>query len=440
MWAVLAQDFANGVFYRPLLSDAGYGGTRYFPLSFVLHGLLMRAGLPIAASGHLVSVGALAALASGVYALSRRSGVERRLAMGVAGLVVLTLPFQIALTRIAGDALPAALNVWALVLCLPVESAKPKQLAGATVLFVLAFAAKMTTVFGAAAAVIALWLQGRRRASVAVAGASALGFALVLATIHGASAGRFLESVRIINQESGWSLGRGLKLFFARLQTDLPIYLLVLGTLVFGPRSRWRELPMLAFVTTTLATMVIFTSPGTDTNHLIDICAVSVTALGIFLQRAQVRSWLAAGVVGLGGTAALSLLGALGFSYFGTSTDQRPVSQALLGKVGPGPKPLLAQSAWLPLLASEPVVLMDPWNFILAAQVRPELRRHLFEQLRTHAFRAVVLDQALGEYVGTPDDAHPKDALGPGFNDALTGSYVHSAEVDSRHVWIPRTQ
>src|SRR5690349_3712070 len=38
VWATLADDVAHGVVYRPLVSDLGYGGTRYFPLYFTLHG------------------------------------------------------------------------------------------------------------------------------------------------------------------------------------------------------------------------------------------------------------------------------------------------------------------------------------------------------------------------------------------------------------------
>ena len=43
VWTGLAWDFAHGEFYRPLLGPWGYGGTRYMPLFFVAHGLLIRA-------------------------------------------------------------------------------------------------------------------------------------------------------------------------------------------------------------------------------------------------------------------------------------------------------------------------------------------------------------------------------------------------------------
>src|SRR5581483_12074879 len=43
VWAALAWDVAHGRLYRPLLSAAGYGGTRYMPLLFVAYGGLLRA-------------------------------------------------------------------------------------------------------------------------------------------------------------------------------------------------------------------------------------------------------------------------------------------------------------------------------------------------------------------------------------------------------------
>ena len=43
-WTALAWDFAHGEFYRPPLGPEGYGGTRYTPLLFVVHGLLIRPG------------------------------------------------------------------------------------------------------------------------------------------------------------------------------------------------------------------------------------------------------------------------------------------------------------------------------------------------------------------------------------------------------------
>src|SRR5262245_65670504 len=57
----LAVDLTHGVFYRPLLDDSGIGGTRYFPLVFVLNAGLIRLGFsPYIAGDTIALVGASA--------------------------------------------------------------------------------------------------------------------------------------------------------------------------------------------------------------------------------------------------------------------------------------------------------------------------------------------------------------------------------------------
>src|SRR4051794_31465714 len=48
VWATLASDLRDGLFYRPLIGSNGYGATRYFPLHFTLHaGLMALTGDPV---------------------------------------------------------------------------------------------------------------------------------------------------------------------------------------------------------------------------------------------------------------------------------------------------------------------------------------------------------------------------------------------------------
>ena len=67
----MAADLKHGVFYRPLFGPVGYGGTRYFPLYFVLHALLMKLGLPVLLSAYLLSAAAMISLLAGVFYLLR---------------------------------------------------------------------------------------------------------------------------------------------------------------------------------------------------------------------------------------------------------------------------------------------------------------------------------------------------------------------------------
>ncbi|MDQ3257976.1 MAG: hypothetical protein M3R15_29515, partial [Acidobacteriota bacterium] len=74
-WASLAVDVADGVFYRPLISESGYGGTRFMPLQFVLHGFLIKAGGHPVLTGHALSLLSMIALMGGIYCLLGWMGV-----------------------------------------------------------------------------------------------------------------------------------------------------------------------------------------------------------------------------------------------------------------------------------------------------------------------------------------------------------------------------
>ena len=87
----MAADLKDGIFYRPLYGPEGYGGTRYFPLYFVLHALLMKLGVPVLLGAYLLSAAAMVSLLAGVFYLLRGLGVEPWLAACSAATVLAVL-------------------------------------------------------------------------------------------------------------------------------------------------------------------------------------------------------------------------------------------------------------------------------------------------------------------------------------------------------------
>ena len=132
VWTSLAMDMADGLSYRPLVGEGGYGGTRYFPLHFLLHAALIKWGEDPVNSGYFLAIASAVALLFGVYFLLRGLGTPRRLAF-----------------------------------CASPESGKSNRprVSLAALFFTQAFAAKVTTVFGFLAAFAALFLSGRRKAA-----------------------------------------------------------------------------------------------------------------------------------------------------------------------------------------------------------------------------------------------------------------------------------
>jgi hypothetical protein len=108
----MAVDLRHGVFYRPLLGLAGYGGTRYFPLYFVLHALLLKLGFSLLLSAYLLSTVAIVLLMIGTFYLLRELGAERWLAACSTAALLTSFSSLYALVSPHADGLACALNIW----------------------------------------------------------------------------------------------------------------------------------------------------------------------------------------------------------------------------------------------------------------------------------------------------------------------------------------
>ena len=188
----MAADLKNGVFYRPLYGPEGYGGTRYFPLYFVLHALLMKLGIPILPGAFLLSAAAVVALLAGVFYLLRGLGVESWLAACSTGALLAAGCAQYSLVSPHADGLASALNVWGLAVCVRAKLSHRMVLLAA-LLFTLAWSAKITTVFGVAAAFVWLMSTGFPAMAWELAAETCCGYLLVGAALYVGSQGRFWE-------------------------------------------------------------------------------------------------------------------------------------------------------------------------------------------------------------------------------------------------------
>ncbi len=111
VWTALAKDVSAGVLYRPLFGPLGYGGTRYMPLFFLLHGGLIRLGVDPVAAG--LSLTALSAVLFDVvlFLVLRQLGVRAALALPLSVLGHATVSVQLLTLGTKCDLLAAALNL-----------------------------------------------------------------------------------------------------------------------------------------------------------------------------------------------------------------------------------------------------------------------------------------------------------------------------------------
>jgi hypothetical protein len=441
----MAADLKDGMFYRPLFGPAGYGGTRYFPLYFSLHAVLLKLGLPVLPSAYLISGVAVLLLLLGTFRLLRRLGTERWLAVCSAGAILAAASAQMALTNPHGDGLASALNVCALAVLV-----RPKlghrQVVLASILFTLAWSAKANVVFGFVAAFVWLLACGARRTAGELAAMTGCGCVLVAGVMMVASQGRVWEvfkacasgganhTIVMLAPIHVWRIAshsdRGLTLFFF-----LAVFAL-LAELWTQSVKVLRELPVVFFVTTAVITIAIFASPGVVTNHLIDMQVASVILFTFWLVKGASARQKQFGLCALALATAVAAVPLLHKLKVWDHRVQAHRFQGVVALIEDKNKPILAENPVIPVLAGQRAYVLDPWMLRMLRERIPNFGEPLLEGLRHQAFGAVVLA------VTSPGTRWAKwwyesSDFGPGFLSALTENYRLASVVGDQMLYLP---
>jgi hypothetical protein len=403
VWLALAGDTAAGLFYRGLSSAGEYGGTRYFPLLFVLVAAAMKLGLTAITAGQVVSVAAAACLVAGAFSFLKRAGVQTLLAAAGATLALVPYFVQQTVLSIRAEPLAAACALWgaASVAGRLGPAARRPWLWAAGIGFTLAVAAKPTAGYAAVAGVAALAFAGRWRDAGRLSAVCTAGFALVLLLIWVGSAGRAPESfaaLALAGARAGNLFGAGLVLRPLDLVLTSRFLTAILAIVLVVVASRPRDvatLPALLVLGAAAAAAVVLQTPGTIlTNQAVEPYVAAVLYLSWAVQtRATFRP---AGHLLI----ALLLLWAAAhegraFARLhreGALAAARAAHAELRDAVLECGEPLLAESPLVPLLAGRRPLLLDPFAFRVAALTRPDLNEDLVSRLEAREFRCVFLE------------------------------------------------
>jgi hypothetical protein len=446
-WMTLADDLARGTFYRPLVGEDGYGGTRFFPLAFGAHAALVRAGVDLLPAGYAIAALAGLLIVLATFLLLRRLGVSRPSALGFAALALAGFGVQHGLSSARGDLLPVALSALALAALAP--GATPRRLAAAAVLLALAFAAKPTALTAAAAAVVWLLLRRERRAAGALAaGVAALAGAVVLGT-DALSDGRFLALLRAC-ASGGADLAHAVRapirlarylavgdpsglvlLLAAAVAVALALPALARAVRA-GDAASPLLLPALWLAAAVAGVIVVFASPGTGTNHLVEIEVAAAAALGVAVGargRAAELARISAPAAAVAGI--VLVLSTWSADVRASRLDEvRAVVRAL------PPGDVLSEDPLVPLLAGERPVVLDAWMLRLASARAPGLAEALGEEVARGEYAAIVLFQNL--------DAPGADAwyadrnLGLALVEQIRRGYRRAGALGRYHLYVPR--
>ena len=451
-WLTCASDFVHGVFYRPLFSSLGYGGTRYFPLYFVLTGFFTKIFGSLATSGLFLSCASVVALCGAVFVFLRRFGASMLLSVaGVTSLLAVSTTQQ-ALLSAKGDSLAAMLNFFGILLCVKSKVGRA-SICLAGLFFTLAFATKLTTVFGVAA-VVSAWVFARRYKDAAqLAIATGIGYVLVLATMYLASGGRVFAIFRACAAGGGsfsYTLQAPIHLISKALEVD-PIFLLFLvPAAAFGLVLTFRSytdddarfLPIYS-VLVLLVTTVIFGSPGIGINHLLDLQVAAVLLIVLAIARMQEfrdvgTSLLALSLVVACVPAAQDLHGDLHRRSIPADSREivKRIHAANGGEGSTDPRPILAENPAVLLSSGQSPYLLDPFMFRILARSQPALAKDFWEKMTHRSFSAIVLqrDPSSAEGKAWYTDTH----FGGEFLRDLDANYAFSFSVGQMYVYTPK--
>jgi hypothetical protein len=439
VWAALAYDFSQGIFYRPLYSEAiGFGGTRYFPLHFVLHGTLLHFG-NIIAMGRLLDFAAFVLLLVGVYAFLRRYQVPRFYALTLAMLVPAAKSGQLAPLTIRSDALPLMFGVWAMVVCLSPQFGWV-QVVSASLLFSLAFAAKQTSLYALVAVCVAFLMADRRRDALKIFCLSLAGIALVLTVMFIASNGRVFATMKSVTLEGASPISflkAPIALFaWIRDPGSVAFFVLACSSLLVLTRSRLRELPTLFFVLASAAVGIVLTSPGTIWNHLIDVQVAGICIFGSWLFRVNDQRIFQFGLALLAMAACISVFpAALDLRHERAKTQVNKYDEAM--RVLQGVRnPILAEDALIPIIAGQRPYIIDPMTIAKLSQRNPSFAVPLQEMLNRQSFGAVVLQ--LDQHSADGEGWYNDWAFGPWFVPTLNKNYELKVASRGLFFYFPR--
>lgn len=394
VWMVLASDLADGVFYRPLYSESiGYGGTRFFPLYFSLHALLILIVKSNLIAGFALSFISAIFLIIGVYFLLKRLELEKAMAAVFSIFILCGFIIQVGLANMKGDILPMAFIIWGFYFALKIEKSW-RQVIICSILLGLAFATKVTAGYGFGVVFFWLLLNGKPKQAIRFGAISTVVLVAALFGINTLSDGRFLEIMKIC-LSGGTSLQSilrspsniivGLSPFH---RVEIIFVIWALAILVNSIRHLRFSLPAIFFTLTIIVTIIIFSSPGTGPNHFIDIFIASIVLVGSFWPKIKKRRL---GLTALNITAivGISIIIIIAFRFDMPNDNFSKVKQ-IIEQTGTSKGDLLSEDPLIPVLAGERARLMDPFMYRLVRTEKPEYETLLLDRIARKEFRALI--------------------------------------------------
>ena len=448
VWAAMANDFAEGVFYRPVFDESGYGGTRYMPIFFVLYGSLISIFHDPVTAGLSLSLATLVFLDLGIYFLLRETGTPKPIAVPLTFLVHASISFQLLTLETRGDFLASGMNVWGILLALKhLRTNSWGVLTMSVLCFLGAIFTKFTTVGGLAMVALYLLIREKRSSAFYLIGLTALSTLALLWGINEFSQGKALASFQACAL-GGFNFDYFIKtpLWFVTVTIQDPFFFAIMCLAIYLmtriKTDHWKSFVPLYFGFTLISTFAIFASPGTDSNHLIDLLIACILVLAFQFQEEEKFPkaynfcflFLIVGILFMWIPGTISIKDHI--EPIGRPT--RDTIRAIAKELGPQTKNLLSENPMVPLLMGQRPFVMDAFSLRVIAQKSPAAQADFTRKIEDHFFGAIVLLDWSGAPLDQLEEAMEKhSSLGvdrfygevhfpPGFLDLMKKHYFLS--------------
>jgi len=406
IWVAAAEAARGGALYPPLFDGEHYSGTRYMPLAILLNAFGSAMTGDAILGGKMIAATLMTVLLATIVLVLKRCSCPLSLAFALAAAVVATDTGLQSGTTVGGDLLPVVLQTGALALAARGRNWRQFVLAGA--LAGLAFASKLTGLWGAFAVItwLAIDQQWRRAAIFAIATVATVAMTLgVVQLFTNGGLSEHLLAFTFAGVRGGGTIFRGPnQLLFNLLGHATAAVVLFPLAIIALLTGGWRQLSVfhIALMYALLVLMVVYADFGTGFNQLLDLVVLVVLVVGEWLGRVRTNVdravppvlalVIAVTVVWADG---LDLVRTVGFDVRGAVASARNGSApraalAVSRMVGPRDEVLAEDpSIYLPL-HRQPVV-MDPFMLLRLDRQHPEWVDPLIRRISERQFALVVL-------------------------------------------------
>lgn len=403
IWTALASEFHSGLLYRPVISDIGYGGVRYFPLLILLQSWMMAVTKDVFYAGHLLTIIASALLILGVYSLGKNCRLPNKMSWILALSVLTGRPMWEAIFDIRADIMPVAFSVWSILFILKKGTTRQVTIYSliSGVLLGLAIVSKPTSVMYIAVIIVVGLLNKKLLQGFAIAMISVFTSGSILVAVNMFSAGRFIESFSCcaLSGSHGLEIMKG---FFSTMRLTLShqqpasLFLFIVSITIMVTAFRKRYPKDLIYVATVIivfmGTVVLMGSPGTDFNHLIDWYVFSILLIPIWLSHSN-KYYPKLALLSL---AILFLLGTASIFRITLSTYSDDLSKNRQDVI----RRLLAEGVHDPIVSPDDIIdlkinqfpyVLDPTMYGVICRNNPSLSQKMVDGIKNEKFPAIVV-------------------------------------------------